>query len=293
MTVLDDRPLGASQQAIEFHYDVGNDFYELWLDPTLTYTCALWNDAIPEDTLAKAQVRKIDFHVQQARAQGMGRVLDVGCGWGNALRRLVDHHAVQHAVGLTLSPSQADWVRSLGHPGIDVHVEDWAGHEPAEPYDAILSVEAFEAFARPRLSTAEKVKIYRTFFERCHGWLRPGGWLSLQTIAYGNSRPEDLDEFISQQIFPESDLPRLPEVMEAVERLFEVVTLRNDRDHYTRTLRVWLGSLRSKRAEAVKRAGEDTVVRYERFLRLSIYAFSVGACDLHRIALRRINRPRS
>ncbi|WP_089719497.1 SAM-dependent methyltransferase [Candidatus Entotheonella palauensis] len=288
MTVLS----GASQEAIAFHYDVGNDFYQLWLDPTLTYTAALWAPEAPGLTLAEAQAQKIDFHIRQAQAQGGQRVLDIGCGWGSALLRLVKEHAVEHAVGLTLSPNQATWVQALGNPRIEVRLEPWEAHAPSEPYDAILSIEAFEAFARPGLSSREKIHLYRTFFEHCHRWLRPGGWLSLQTIAYGNSTPEDLDAFISQDIFPESDFPRLAEVVEATERLFEVVRLQNDREDYGRTLRAWLDNLKANRQEAVRLAGEETVVRYERFLRLSIYTFTIGACDLHRIALRRIDQPR-
>ncbi len=285
---------GASQEAIAFHYDVGNDFYQLWLDPTLTYTAALWalDGQAEAMSLEEAQVQKIDFHIRQAQAQGGRRVLDIGCGWGSALQRLVMAHAVEHAVGLTLSPSQATWVGQLDNPRIEVRLEPWETHAPSEPYDAILSIEAFEAFTRPGLSSHDKLDIYRAFFERCHRWLRPGGWLSLQTIAYGNSTPEDLDGFISQDIFPESELPRLAEVMEATERRFEVVRLRNDRDDYCRTLRAWLGNLKANRQVAIRSVGEDTVIRYERFLRLSIYTFTIGACDLHRLALRRIDQPR-
>ncbi len=218
--------------------------------------------------------------------------LDIGCGWGSTLQRLVKEHAVDHAVGLTLSPSQTDWVRALGNPRVEIRLEDWADHAPREPYDAILSTEAFEAFAHPGLAASEKIRIYRTFFKHCHRWLRPGGGLALQTIAYGNSVPEDLDAFIAQDIFPESDLPRLAEICEASERLFEVIRLRNDRDDYRRTLQAWLRNLKANRQAAINLVGEDTVVRYERFLRLSIYTFTMGACDLHRIAFRRIDEPR-
>src|SRR5688572_25683389 len=94
---------GASRSAIRHHYDLSNDFYALWLDPSMTYSSALWSDG---DSLASAQRRKLDFHIEGARAPGAARVLDVGCGWGGLLQRAVDDWGVGHAVGLTLSQAQ-------------------------------------------------------------------------------------------------------------------------------------------------------------------------------------------
>jgi cyclopropane-fatty-acyl-phospholipid synthase len=283
---------GASAEAIRFHYDVGNEFYRLWLDPSMTYTCALFANGEDESNLPAAQLRKMDYHVAQTKAGGCARVLDVGCGWGGMLRRFVCEHGVSHATGLTLSEAQAQWILREPHPRVEVRLEDWLEHQPVQAYDAIVSIESMEAFTRPRLRRAEKLAVYSHFFDRCHAWLRPGGRMSLQVIAYGNSGPEDLDSFISTQIFPESDLPRLAEIAEAVERRFEITSLVNDRQHYVRTLRAWLRGLRGHRAEAVRLAGEETVRRYEEYLQISIVAFASGSCDLHRIALRRIDRPR-
>src|SRR5216683_3583229 len=164
---------GASPEAIQHHYDVSNDFYQLWLDSTMTYSGALWEE---NNTLEAAQICKIDFHIQQARARNAQRVLDVGCGWGSILERLVKVNNVQYAVGLTLSQSQAAWVASLGQPRIEVRVENWLDHVPVAPYDAIISIGAFEHFAKPTLSNEQKVESYRSFFRSCHAWLKPGGW---------------------------------------------------------------------------------------------------------------------
>jgi cyclopropane-fatty-acyl-phospholipid synthase len=283
---------GASVEAIRFHYDVGNEFYRLWLDPSMTYTCALFAGNEPEEKLGEAQVRKMDYHIAQTGAAGRQCILDIGCGWGGMLRRFVGEHGVAHAVGLTLSEAQAEWMKSEPDPRIEVRVENWMDHRPRQPYDAIVSIEAIEAFARLGLSTEEKVAVYASLFDRCHAWLRPGGRMSLQVIAYGNSGPEDFDPFIAAQIFPESDLPRLAEIASAIERRFEVTSLVNDRKQYVRTLRAWLRRLRSRRTEAVHLAGEDTVRRYEEYLDISIVAFASGSCDLYRIALQRIDRPR-
>src|SRR5215472_5477961 len=253
---------GASAEAIRFHYDVGNEFYRLWLDPSMTYTCALFAEGEEEDRIFEAQVRKMDYHCGVTAAAGCGTVLDVGCGWGGMLRRLVSEHRVAHAVGLTLSEAQAEWIRRDPDPRIELRLENWMDHRPQQPYDAILSIESMEAFARPGLSAAKKFAVYADFFDRCHTWLRQGGRMALQIIAYGNSGPEDLDSFISKQIFPESDLPRLAEIAGAVERRFEITSLVNDRRHYVRTLRAWLRRLRCCRPEAVRLAGEETVTRY-------------------------------
>jgi cyclopropane-fatty-acyl-phospholipid synthase len=285
------RDPGASLEAIQYHYDVSNDFYRLWLDNSLTYSCALWQD---NDTLETAQVRKIDWHVEQARAKHATRVLDVGCGWGSLLRRLVDVHGVKHAVGLTLSEAQTQWLQLLPHHGIDVRLESWTHHIPQEPYAAIISIGAFEHFTTTQLSPVEKVAVYRTFFSRCHDWLQPGGWMSLQTIAYGNLRrgKHYANPFIAHDIFPESELPRLHEIAEATEHLFELVTLRNDRADYARTCRVWFERLRANRALAVELCGEAVVARYERFLRTFSYSFELGAFWLLRLTLRRIDTMR-
>jgi cyclopropane-fatty-acyl-phospholipid synthase len=283
---------GASIEAIEAHYDLGNDFFELWLDESMTYTSALWDPTQTQETLEHAQARKRDYLIGEAHASHTPHVLDVGCGWGGLLRHLVTGHGVARATGLTLSRAQADFVLAQKTPGVEVVVESWADHSPAAPYDAILSVEAFEAFARLGQSSAEKTAIYREFFERCHAWLVPGGHVALQTIAYGNAGPEDFDEFIASEVFPESDLPRLAEVATAIERLFEVVTIRNRRADYVLTLRVWLARLKAQRKAAVALVGEAVVVRFERYLRLSIYMFDVGTCDLLQFTLRRIDHPR-
>jgi cyclopropane-fatty-acyl-phospholipid synthase len=279
---------GASREALALHYDTGNEFFRLWLDETMSYSCACWDEHGAPESLLAAQERKIDFHIHQARASGAERVLDVGCGWGGLLRRLVEKHGVRHAIGLTLSPAQAEWIAAHPRPGLEALQETWAEHVPEAPYDAVISVEAFEAFARLGLTAEQKLRAYRTFFRRCRAWLKPGGRLSLQTIAYGSADARRFDRFIATEIFPEQDLPHLNEITAASERLFEIVLLQNDRGGYTRTLRSWLERLKGQLAEAVRLVGETTVVRFERYLRLSIFMFESGACDLYRMVFRRL-----
>lgn len=280
---------GASAGAIRHHYDVGNNFFALWLDETLAYTCALWRDG---DSLESAQIAKLDYHVDQSRARNAGRVLDVGCGWGNTLRPLIESYGVERAVGLTLSEAQAEFIHRWNEPRCEVRVEDWRQHVAEAPYDVVMAFGVMEHMVKPGLSREQRTAEYREFLMRCHGWLRPGGRLALQTIAKG---AVPLDEqgfedviFILTEIFPESDLPRLAEITRAAEKLFEVVAVRNDREHYVRTCGEWLTRLQRRRAEAVALVGERTVSVYERYLSASVRQFERGHSCLLRLTLQRV-----
>ncbi|WP_326598975.1 cyclopropane-fatty-acyl-phospholipid synthase family protein [Streptomyces sp. NBC_01803] len=285
MTTVDYQ--GATAESIRHHYDVSNDFYALWLDASLTYTCALWGEG---DTLEDAQRRKLDYLIEGARATGARRVLDVGCGWGSLLNRLVGEHAVGQAVGLTLSDSQAELLRARELPRTEVRVENWLDHEPDEKYDAIISIGAFEHFARTGLSRTERVAAYREFFARCRSWLPKGGRIALQTNIKGNNVLMDKQAvrdlmFIIETIFPESEIPALSEVIEGSEKLFDIVTVRNDPDHYSRTCQEWLDRLRANRDRAVECAGELNVANYERYLGATVGHFRNRHLGLSRLIL--------
>jgi cyclopropane-fatty-acyl-phospholipid synthase len=282
---------GASAEAIQYHYDVAEDFYRLWLDETMTYSSALWEGE--GDTLEAAQLRKLDYHIEQARACGVRRVLDIGCGWGALLHRLAATHGVEQAVGLTLSASQSAHIQRKGWPGVEVRQESWWLHRPAAYYDAIVSIGAFEHFARLDQGAGDKAEGYRAFFEHCHEWLEPGGWLSLQTMSYENSEREDFSDYFKNEIFPESDLPHLAEIAQASEYLFEIVTVRGDRDHYVRTIQAWRHRLRARWAEAATIVGESTVAKYDKYLQLAMLGFRGATMNLLRIGFRRIDRPRA
>jgi len=283
---------GSSIDAIENHYGTGNDYFALWLGDTMAYSCALWDDNDPDQSLDAAQLDKIIHHCEESHARGAKRVLDIGCGWGGVMQHLIDHYNVGSVTGLTLSESQAEWVNNKNDKRIESRLESWKDHKPADGYDAIISIGAFEHFAKLGMSGEEKIHAYREFFLKCHEWLGSRGYVSLQTVAYGNSLTEEFDTFISSEIFRETDTPKLHELTAGCERLFEVVRLRNDRDHYRRTLRMWYTKLKARRGEAVKMKGEEEVKRFERYLRLMAYMFEVGGLDLHRITLRKIDNPK-
>jgi cyclopropane-fatty-acyl-phospholipid synthase len=288
---MSDTYLGAGPDAIRHHYDVGNEFWRIWLDPTMSYSCAMWES--PGDDLEQAQRRKLDYHVAQARAAGAARVLDVGCGWGAMPMHLVGSHDVQHVVGLTLSDAQAEYLRGIAPNNVEVWVRNWSDYEPTAPFDAIISVGAFEHFARQGLSSEEQIEAYRRFFRSCRNWLKPGGRLSLQTIAYGDI-PRDRplrDRFIVDQVFPESELPRLADIARAAEMELEIERVRSDRGDYVKTLRAWFDRLRARRADAVAVSSEEVVARCERYLRMFAYSMELGAFTLLRLTMRRIDLP--
>lgn len=281
---------GAAAESIQHHYDVSNRFYSLWLDESMTYSCGLWQDG--DDCLSAAQTRKIDHMVSLAGAARQKRVLDIGCGWGSVMQRLVAEHGVERVTGLTLSPAQARRIEELGDARLEVRVEDWADFVPDAPYDAAISVGAMEHFVKFGWERSKKVAAYRRFFEKCHESLKPGAGLALQTIGKGNVV---LDEqglrdtvFIAQHIFPESDPPRLAEIVHAAEKLFEVRSVVNHREHYARTCSAWLERLRANRTEAAEITGPEKVEIYESYLEASIRQFRLGHASLFRISLCRV-----
>ena len=277
------RAAGASAAAIRAHYDLSNDFFRLWLGPDMIYSAALFEGG---DDLDQAQTRKLDHHIEAAAARGAARVLDVGCGWGALLRRLVENAGIRQAIGLTLSSEQAAHVRALGLPGVTVREESWRDHKPEAPYDAIVSIGAFEHFARKGLTPEEKLSAYRDFFDFCRTNLKMGGRVSLQTIAYV-ATGFDLPPYIAEEVFPESELPLVWEPIAAAGWGFELVAFRNDREHYERTLRHWQRNLTARREEAVAIAGEAAVAHFDRYLKISAMAFRMGFICLTRMSFAR------
>lgn len=273
--------VGASAAAIQAHYDLSDDFFRLWLDPEMVYSAALFEG--DDDDLAAAQFRKLDHHIGAAGVRPGDRVLDVGCGWGAMLRRLVGHAGASEAVGLTLSATQAAHVRAMHSPGVTVREESWRDHKPAAPYDAIVSIGAFEHFARPGLTPTAKLDAYREFFAFCRRVLKDGGRVSLQTIAFVGSEGKMPPFFISE-IFPETEPPRIWEPIAAAEDTFELVALRNDALDYDRTLRLWLKQLAAREAKAVALVGEEGVERFRRYLKVSAMSFKIGYLALLRMS---------
>jgi cyclopropane-fatty-acyl-phospholipid synthase len=210
------------------------------------------------------------------------------------LRRLVDVHGARRAVGLTLSVAQAEHVNAFGDERCTATVENWADHVPPDGgYDAIVSIGAFEHFADFGMTRERRVAAYRAFFDRCREWLPPGGRIGLQTMLNGSNTNLDRETtrellFIVDRIFPESQIPWLSEVIEAAERRFDVVTVRNDPDHYARTCATWHAALVARRGDAVALVGEEVVADYERYLSASSRHLARRHLGLGRLILERV-----
>jgi cyclopropane-fatty-acyl-phospholipid synthase len=254
----------------------------------MVYSCGLWEGPLDDD-LEKAQLAKLAWHATAARANGAGRVLDVGCGWGAMLGYLTSTCGVGHATGLTLSADQASAAPISSPSSVEVRLENWRDHRPAGPYDAIVSIGAFEHFSRPEFDTGERRASYSAFFAACADWLPAGGRLSLQTIAYEDFDPSagNVSSFFTDDIFPESTLPLFSDIVVASDPWFSIVALRSDAEHYEHTLHLWQRRLEANRAAAIDLVGATTYRRYLRYLRVSRAMFDRRVCTLYRVALER------
>jgi cyclopropane-fatty-acyl-phospholipid synthase len=283
---------GASAAAIRAHYDVSNDFYAAWLGPSMMYSSGLWNPGDPDD-LDLATARKIDYFASAVLRDPGARVLDIGCGWGGTLRRLVAQHGIADAVGLTLSAAQAEFIEDRDDAGLSIHIQPWEAFDPAAPFDAIFSFGAFEHFASDGMTSAQRVGRYRQFFERCYSWLRPDGRLALETIT--NDDAPDIAGPLGRgplgdvvlELFPESICPQLCEVVLGFEPWFEVEVLRSDAADFARTFRAWQLALRRNEPAATAAAGSETVRRYRRYLAACEVQFRDGTLSNLRLVLHR------
>jgi cyclopropane-fatty-acyl-phospholipid synthase len=280
----------STQADIEISYDVGNEFFALWLDEGRNYSCALWEDE--NDELESAQLRKLAYLSDLAGTGPGTAVLDIGCGWGANLLFQVTDRGVRRAHGLTLSTSQLDHVRAHAAPGITAELSDYRDFVPTEPFDAVISIGMFEHIARPEdVWTRQNLRIYADFFRRAHGWTRPGATFALQTIVRDRIPRDSGDlarlRWVTNTIFPGGMSPRLEDVFATVEPYWQIVSLRTRRDHYRRTCAEWLRRLRTHKDTIERRWGERLFVDYERYLSTCVYAFANRYQSLAQFGMRR------
>jgi cyclopropane-fatty-acyl-phospholipid synthase len=274
---------------IQAHYDISNEFFGLFQDPTRTYSSAFFQR---EDmTLEEAQIAKIDLALGKLDLKPGMTLLDVGCGWGSVMKRAVEKHDV-NVVGLTLSRNQ----RSFGQELLDqidttrsrtVQLRGW--EEFDEPVDRIVSIEAFEAFPKTR---------YKAFFEMCSRIMPDEGRMVLQTIMGHPLKrwPEmgipitmtDLKfmRFIAKEIFPGGSVPCDEDVIDySRDAGFSVAGLDKLSPDYVRTLDTWAEALQAHRDEAIAVTSEEIYDRYMKYLTGCSDFFQRGICEVGQFTL--------
>jgi len=284
---------GASTAAVRAHYDISNDFYRLWLGPTMMYSSGRWDPDDRHADLDRALDKKIDAFVRWTAGAGVGRLLDVGCGWGHTARRVVERHGIGTAVGLTPSRAQYDFMLTQAVDGVEPRCERWEEHIPTGLYDAVLTFGAFEHFAPDGSTGAQRVVAYRRFFRRCFDWLRPGGRLGMETIAHDDA-PDTTSPLgrgplgdTVLGLYPESLCPNLSEIVLGFEPWFEVERLESAADDFARTMKRWAGNFRLHRTAAEDLVGPVTARQFWQYLIASEIQFRLGVITNYRVVLRR------
>ena len=277
--------------AVRSHYDVGNDFYKLWLDQRMVYSCAYFTN--PHVSLDDAQAAKLEHICRKLRLSPGETMLDVGCGWGGLIMHAAERFGVT-ATGITLSYEQAAYAREqISKRGLTaqctVEVRDYRHLTAHEEFDKIASVGMVEHVGRAKLPV---------YFERLHEYLRPGGLLLNHGIVHAAHRGKKGlrtmmhdklwgdNAFINKYVFPDGELPELAEVISAAECAgFETRDAESLREHYALTLRHWVQRLEHNEATAISLVGHETYRIWRLYMAASAFGFASGRIAIDQVLL--------
>ena len=272
--------------AIQFHYDVGNNFYKLWLDRRMIYSCAYFRS--PDDSLDSAQEAKLDLICRKLRLKPGERLLDIGCGWGALIMHAAEHYGVD-ATGITLSEKQASLARErIEKAGLGdrcrVTIRDYRTLTEGDGYDKISSIGMVEHVGLSHLPV---------YFASAYRALKPGGlFMNHGIISLGEARPKSVgerifrkfwraDAFIDKYVFPDGKLTATHDVVSAAEGAgFEVRDVESLREHYAMTLRHWVRSLEEKRDDAIALVGDHTFRVWRLYMAASANAFATAKINI-------------
>lgn len=258
------------------HYDIGNDFYKLWLDETMSYSCGYFKN--PDDTLYQAQVNKVDYILKKLNLKEGMTLLDIGCGWGFFLIEAAKKYKV-HGTGITLSKEQySEFQKRIVDEGLEqqitVELMDYRDLSIlGKQFDRVVSVGMVEHVGR---------KNYQLFTKCINKVLKDGGMYLLHFISALKENPGDA--WIRKYIFPGGTIPSLREIIWTMsEENFHVLDVENLRQHYNKTLLCWEKNYREN-IDAVREMFDDRFVRmWDLYLSSCAATFHNGIIDLHQI----------
>lgn len=267
------------RQAIAFHYDVSNDFYRLWLDEQMVYSCAYFEAA--GDGLDQAQRNKLDHICRKLRLRPGERLLDIGCGWGALIRWAARHYGV-HARGITLSRNQYAYclhrIEEEGLGGlVTVELKDYRDVEGEAVFDKIVSVGMFEHVGLKNLPI---------YFATAQRLLKPEGLFLNHgiTLDWEGWQRTVSTTFINRYVFPDGELDTVGNIQRIMERSrFEILDVEALRPHYARTLRHWVRRLEERREEALRHVSEATYRIWRLYMVACALAFEGGDVGVYQV----------
>ncbi len=272
--------LERDRKAVRYHYDVSNDFYQLWLDRRMVYSCAYFERE--EMDLDAAQEAKLDVICRKLGLQPGQRLLDVGCGWGGLVIYAAEKYGV-HATGITLSKPQAELANQrIREAGLSercrVEVRDYRELEEDQPYDALASIGMFEHVGEALLET---------YFQKAWRLLKEGGVFLNHGIARrATEPPAPRENFNDAYVFPDGELTAINRTLHAGEQAgFEVRDVESLREHYARTLRHWVERLEERHEEVLQYVDEPTYRVWRLFMAGSSHGFSSGRLNVYQALL--------
>lgn len=266
------------KKEVTSHYDIGNDFYRLWLDETMSYSCGYFKEET--DSLYQAQVNKVDHILEKLRLKPGMTLLDVGCGWGFLLKEAVRKYGIK-GTGITLSQEQynkfsEEIVREGLEDSLNVKLMDYRelGKSGLE-FDRVVSVGMLEHVGRGN---------YELFLKDMEAVLKPQGLFLLHYISA--LKEHEGDAWIKKYIFPGGTIPSLREIMNILpENNFYTLDVESLRRHYNRTLLCWRDNFMKHRDEVVEMMGEEFARMWELYLAACAATFHNGIIDLHQILI--------
>jgi cyclopropane-fatty-acyl-phospholipid synthase len=276
------------RQAVTYHYEhICNDFFALWLDPRMVYSCAYF--ATAADDLETAQLYKLDYVCRKLRLQRGERLLDIGCGWGALVIHAAQHYGVE-AHGVTLSAQQAELARErIKKAGLEgrcrVDICDYRDVSRAQKYDKLASVGFAEHVGEAFLAT---------YFKCACELLRPGGVLLNHAIGVHSATPLPGLDFVQRYLFPDAETVPLSTTLRAAESVgFGIRDVENLKEHYAHTARHWLRRLEESADEARRLGGEVTYRSLRLVFLASVREFTSGSLNLYQSLLIKLNNGRS